>query len=129
MTVDEEPLLGADERDSGTAPRLLALDLRRVRLEISRADDIPAAVAVPQACELDDLGYAIIWRWRALMTRSWPMTARWTSGTVSCGVSSGCRNRPSAASPKAARRPLTAGGRGVCCGTADNGGPGVEVTE
>ncbi len=54
-------LLGADERDSGTAPRLLALDMRRVRLEISRADDIPSAVAVPQACELDDLGYAIIW--------------------------------------------------------------------
>ena len=54
-------LLGADERDSGAAPRLLALDLRRVRLEISRAGDIPSAVAVPQACELDDLGYAIIW--------------------------------------------------------------------
>ncbi len=54
-------LLGADERDSGAAPRLLALDLRRVRLEISRAGDIPSAVAVPQACELDDLGYAIVW--------------------------------------------------------------------
>ena len=54
-------LLGADERDSGTVPRLLALDLRRVRLEISRAGDIPSAVAVPQACELDDLGYAIVW--------------------------------------------------------------------
>jgi len=54
-------LLGADERGSRTAPRLLALDLRGVRLEISRADDIPSAVAVPQACELDDLGYAIVW--------------------------------------------------------------------
>ena len=54
-------LLGADERESGTAPRLLALGLRQVRLEISRADDIPSAVAIPQACELDDLGYAIIW--------------------------------------------------------------------
>jgi transcriptional regulator with XRE-family HTH domain len=54
-------LLGADERDGGTPPRLLALDLGRVRLEISRAGDIPSTVAVPQACELDDLGYAIIW--------------------------------------------------------------------
>jgi transcriptional regulator with XRE-family HTH domain len=54
-------LLGADERDGDTAPRLLALDLRRVRLEISRAGDIPSAVNVPQACELDDLGYAILW--------------------------------------------------------------------
>jgi hypothetical protein len=54
-------LLGADERDGGTPPRLLVLDLRRVRLEISRADDIPSAVNVPRACELDDLGYAILW--------------------------------------------------------------------
>ena len=54
-------LLGADERGGGTAPRLLALDLRGVRLEISRAGDIPSVVAVPQACELDDLGYAIVW--------------------------------------------------------------------
>ena len=44
------------------APRaLLALDLRRVRLESSRADEILAVVTVPQACELDDLGYAIVW--------------------------------------------------------------------
>jgi hypothetical protein len=59
-------LLGADERDNGTAPRLFAVGLRRVRLEISQADDIPSAVAVPQACELDDLGYAIIWAMTSL---------------------------------------------------------------
>lgn len=54
-------LLGADERGSGTGPRLLVLDLREVRLAISQADDVPSAIAVPQACELDDLGYAIVW--------------------------------------------------------------------
>ena len=54
-------LLGVDDRDSGGAPRLLALDLRGVGLEVARADDIPSAVAVPRACEFDDLGYAIVW--------------------------------------------------------------------
>jgi transcriptional regulator with XRE-family HTH domain len=54
-------LLGVDDRHSSTAPRLLALDLRGVGLEVARADDIPSAVAVPRACELDDLGYAIVW--------------------------------------------------------------------
>lgn len=54
-------LIGADERDGSSVPRLLALDLRRLRVEISEAGDIPSAVAVPRACELDDLGYAIVW--------------------------------------------------------------------
>jgi hypothetical protein len=59
-------LLGVDERDGGGAPRLLGLDLRGVGLEVAMADDIPSAVAVPRACELDDLGYAIVWALAAL---------------------------------------------------------------
>lgn len=54
-------LVGVDERDGSGTPRLLGLGLGGVRLEISRAPDIPSAVAVPRAYELDDLGYAIIW--------------------------------------------------------------------
>jgi hypothetical protein len=52
-------LVGFCEQDEGL--QLRALDLREARREIGQADGGPSAVAIPQACELDDLTYGVIW--------------------------------------------------------------------
>ena len=52
-------LVGVNEQDE--ALQLRGLDLREARREIAQAHGAPAAVEIPQACELDDLTYGVIW--------------------------------------------------------------------
>jgi hypothetical protein len=52
-------LVGVYEQNEGL--QLRGLDLREARREIGQADSAPSAVAIPQACELDDLTYGLIW--------------------------------------------------------------------
>ena len=60
-TLRHALLIGIDHLGGKQTPRLRALNMARVRHEITRAGHIPSAVTIPRACELDDLSYAIIW--------------------------------------------------------------------